>query len=46
MKTIMEHLNPFYVPDPFLYLLKTSENLCFFMFSGVIERDPWHEMVK
>ena len=32
------------MPLTFLYHLKTSENLWFFMFSGGIEIDKWHEM--
>lgn len=42
---MLDSFNPFYVTARFLYPLKTSENLeIFFMFSGGIGRDPWHEM--
>ena len=32
-------LNPFHVTDLFLNPVKTSQNLCFFMFSEGIERE-------
>ena len=35
--------NPFLATGLFLYSLKTSENVCFFMFLGSIERDQLHE---
>ena len=38
-------VNPFQANVPFPYLLKTSESLYFFMFSGRIEIDYWHEIV-
>ena len=37
-------INPFHVPDIFLYPLKTSKNLWLSDFLGGIERDQWHEM--
>ena len=37
-------INPFHDTDLFWYPLKTSENPCFPVFSGGIERDQWHEM--
>ena len=43
---VSQTVNPFHATDLFLYPMKKSENLCvFFMFSGDIERDQWHEMV-
>ena len=36
--------NSFHATDLFLCFLKTPKNLCFFIISGGIERDQWHEM--
>ena len=45
----LHNFNPLYVPDLFLYPLKTAENLWFsasgfLMFSGGIERKQQHKM--
>ena len=39
-------INLFHAFGLFLYLLKTSENLWFLVFSEGIERDQWHEIEK
>ena len=44
IKEDADHFNPFHATGLFRYSLKTSENLWFFIFSGGIERDQWHEM--
>ena len=36
--------NPFQATSPFLYLLKTSKNLCFSDFLGSIEGEHSHEI--
>ena len=40
----MEIINQYQTIVLFLYPLKTSDNLCFLMFSRGIERENWHEM--
>ena len=37
-------VNPFHTTGLFIYPLKTSEYLWFFMFLGGIEKDQWHHM--
>ena len=37
-------INTFNATGLFLWPLKTSENPWFFMFSGGMKRDQWHEM--
>ena len=41
---LWKNINSFHATGLFPYSMKTAENLLFFLFSGIIERDQWHKM--
>ena len=46
LDAVSKYFNPFHVTGLFLYPLKTSENLCFFLFSGAWKATSGMKWVK